>query len=492
MDICADEYERARAVPVMIPLGRGLWNTIRRDHGYTPAAYTVPTLGMHLALALWPESADGGRDASPGVTQEVAYQARRATQAEPIPETGEEDTIQIHSQYDHGSGNVIVALGPGGMIIAAVSIGGTINIRDAGEAMHLPLTQHACAVIRHPTQANLQAARHNIGAFVQVEIESVTGTVWHHQRRRRAATMHRDTTATTEFAEQNASRVDGSYDQRRPSDEANPGTPCTASTSTLGGSLPHMCHAQWESILNAPVIDYNPLVASVAREAAGEVLSSFGAGASADMIHALATWIVSHVRNRHATCAPNHWCWSIPTVCWLNSRAMQHNGNEKGLSVRSLASHFGMNAAGMRQRPIATWEQGGTTRAYAFDPGTLPPGAQSLGEQESVVSHTNPRVSRAANTLLDRLVQAIWTEPLQEDPRDQGSGDEPHTDDADMQVDNEGGSEITATTTDRAPEEDPANTPATTGVALWHLRSIFLEVGFSPLFFRGEKIRSWR
>lgn len=33
-----------------------------------------------------------------------------------------------------------------------------------------------------------------------------------------------------------------------------------------------------------------------------------------------------------------------------------------------------------------------------------------------------------------------------------------------MQVDNEGGSEITATTTDRAPEEDPANTPATTGV----------------------------
>ena len=28
--------------------------------------------------------------------------------------------------------------------------------------------------------------------------------------------------------------------------------------------------------------------------------------------------------------------------------------------------------------------------------------------------------------------------------------------------------------------------------ALWHLRSIFLEVGFSPLFFRGEKIRFWR
>ena len=27
---------------------------------------------------------------------------------------------------------------------------------------------------------------------------------------------------------------------------------------------------------------------------------------------------------------------------------------------------------------------------------------------------------------------------------------------------------------------------------LWHLRSIFLEVGFSPLFFRGEKVSFWR
>ena len=32
----------------------------------------------------------------------------------------------------------------------------------------------------------------------------------------------------------------------------------------------------------------------------------------------------------------------------------------------------------------------------------------------------------------------------------------------------------------------------TLSTSLWHLRSIFLEVGFSPLFFRGEKIRFWR
>ena len=132
--------------------------------------------------------------------------------------------------------------------------------------------------------------------------------------------------------------------------------------------------------------------------------------------------------------------------------------------MRFLASQFGMNAAGMRQRPIATWEHGGATCAYAFDPGTLPPGAESLGEHESVVSHTNPRVSHAAATLLDRLVQAIWTEPLQEDPRGQGGSDEPHTDDAAMQVDNEDGSERTTMTIDRAPEEVQANTPATTGV----------------------------
>ena len=102
---------------------------------------------------------------------------------------------------------------------------------------------------------------------------------------------------------------------------------------------------------------------------------------------------------------------------------MRHGGNEQGLNVRFPASHFGMNAAGMRQRPIATWEQGDTTGEYVFDPGTLPPGAQSLGERESIVSHTNPRVPRAAGTLLDRLVQVIWDEPTQEELGNQARGD---------------------------------------------------------------------
>ena len=268
--------------------------------------------------------------------------------------TGEGDAFQIHSQYDHGSGNVIIALGPGDMIITAVSIGGTINIRNAGEAMHLPLTQHAWTVIRHPTQANLQAARHNIDAFVQVEMESVTGTVWHHQRRRQVVTRHRGPTTNSEPAEQNTAMADGECRQGRPNEEANPRAPHTTSTSTLGGSLQHMRHVQWESTLNAPAVDNNPLVANLAREAVGEVLSSFGAGAPAEMTQALATWLASHVRSRRETRAPNHWRWSITTVCWLISRAMRHNGNEQGLNAWFLASHFDMNAAGMWQRPIAT------------------------------------------------------------------------------------------------------------------------------------------
>ena len=139
------------------------------------------------------------------------------------------------------------------------------------------------------------------------------------------------------------------------------------------------------------------LIISTATKAARETLASFGEGAPADMTQALATWLASHVRARRATRAPNHWCWSITTVCWLIARAMRHNGADQGLSCRSLATRFGTNAAGMRQRPIASWEAEGTTCDYTFNPGTLPPGAQSLGEHESVVSHNQPKSLSSRN-----------------------------------------------------------------------------------------------
>ena len=120
MDICADELERARSVLVMIPLGGGLWNTVQYENGSTPAGYTMPTLGTHLALALWPESHNGGRHASDGVTQDVAHEARRAAQATTIAESEGEDAMQIQSRYDHGMGNVMIALAPGDIIITAV------------------------------------------------------------------------------------------------------------------------------------------------------------------------------------------------------------------------------------------------------------------------------------------------------------------------------------------------------------------------------------
>ena len=60
-----------------------------------------------------------------------------------------------------------------------------------------------------------------------------------------------------------------------------------------------------------------------------------------------------------------------------------------------------------------------------------------MGEHESVVSHTNPRVSHAAGTALDRLVQLIWEEHTRGGPcqRDGDDASLPH--DSDMQVDNE-------------------------------------------------------
>ena len=121
VDICADEFERARSVPVMKPLGRGIWNTIRCDNGSTPAAYAMPTLGTHLALALWPESADNERSASAGVTQDVANEVRRAAQAATIVGTDGGDPMRMHSRYKHSRGNVMIALAPGDMIITAVA-----------------------------------------------------------------------------------------------------------------------------------------------------------------------------------------------------------------------------------------------------------------------------------------------------------------------------------------------------------------------------------
>ena len=200
----------------------------------------------------------------------------------------------------------------------------------------------------------------------------------------------------------------------------NPQTEGLTSTTSgeLDGALQHLRHVQWEQPnSNVPSADLNPFAANAATDAAREALPSFGGGASANMIHALATWFASHVRARHSTRAPNHWRWSTTTVCWLIARAMRHNGAGQGLSCRSMASRFGMNAAGMRQGPISAWDAEGTTCNYTFNPGTLPPGAQSLGENESVVTHTSPRISEDAAEHLERLVQIIWTENSTEEVR---------------------------------------------------------------------------
>ena len=256
----------------MIPLGEGLWNNIRQGHGYTPAAYTMPTLGTHLALALWPDTAVRRYGATPGIPQDVAQQAHRSVHRELALAAGEGEALQIHSQQEHGGGNVVVALGPGDMIITAVTAGGTINIRSAGEAIHLPLTQHAWAVIRHPTQANLQAARHNIDAAVQVEMELVSSTVWYRQRRRHPVSCSRDTAQQAGSEERNAAASGEDRGREAPCEGIHPRTSSTTGIEILGGSLQHMRHVQWEPIHNAAAVDHNPLVANLAREAAGETV----------------------------------------------------------------------------------------------------------------------------------------------------------------------------------------------------------------------------
>ena len=262
MDICADESERARSVPVMIPLGGGLWNAIRHENGSTRAAYTMPMLGTHLALALWPEPQDGDRSASAGATQDVANEARRTVQAATITESGGEDVMQIHSRYEHDMGNVIIALGPGDMIITAVSNGGTISIKNACETLQLSLTHYAWTTIRHPIQAILQAARHNIDSFVQIELGSVTSVVWHYQGRRQPDTRYVDSGAATGTTERNTTGAGEGIGQRRPNEDDNsqPEISPTTTVGTLSGPLQQLSHVRWGQASNASPVDSNPLV----------------------------------------------------------------------------------------------------------------------------------------------------------------------------------------------------------------------------------------
>ena len=78
MDIYADETERARSAPVMIPLGGGIWNATRQENGSSPAAYTIPSLGTQLALALWPGQQAENAPTLNGVAQANANDAFRA------------------------------------------------------------------------------------------------------------------------------------------------------------------------------------------------------------------------------------------------------------------------------------------------------------------------------------------------------------------------------------------------------------------------------
>ena len=149
--------------------------------------------------------------------------------------------MQMRSRYNHGRGNVMIALAPGDMTITSVANGGTISIINACEALHLSLAQHAWTVIRHPIQANLQSARHNIDPVVQIELESVTGVVWHYQRRCQPESGYIDPETVTGNTGRHTTEDSGSAEQSRPNEEGNPQAPYR-----MRG------HAQWTTTAAEP------------------------------------------------------------------------------------------------------------------------------------------------------------------------------------------------------------------------------------------------
>ena len=331
--------------------------------------------------------------------------------------------MDAYCQFEHGPGNVRIALAPGDTIVTTVISGGTVQIRNSCESMQIALTHHAGVAIHHPIQADMRAARHGIDPAIQVVLESATGNVWIHQRRRQNSAAREQHNRHGRRANDDGERTNPCETEADDTTNPTPGdVPMEATPHNphgeLQGTLGQLRHVTWgSSSESATTVDHNPEVATNATHASREVLATFGTGASDDMIRDFAAWIARHVRARHATSAPNHWCWALTTVCWLISKAMQNDGAAHGLTCRAMATSFGMNAAGIRQRPLTTWTSpnstaapGGAPREYEFPPGTLPPGAQSTGENESVVSQTNARLSSEANTHLNRLIQSIWTE----------------------------------------------------------------------------------
>ena len=92
-----------------------------------------------------------------------------------------------------------------------------------------------------------------------------------------------DPETVTGNTERHTTGASESIGQSRPKKEANPQAPSTASGGTLSGPLQQLSHVQWEQANDASPVDNSPLVASMSSEAFREALTSFGAGASADM-----------------------------------------------------------------------------------------------------------------------------------------------------------------------------------------------------------------
>ena len=317
-----------------------MWRNVRCNEDGTPATYTMPSLGTHLGLTLY------GNQQAPrgGTSSDTASEILRTTRANAAATTTnpqEEETMDTYCQFEHGPGNVRIALAPGDTIVTTVISGGTVQIRNSCESMQIALTHHAGVAIHHPIQADMRAARHGIDPAIQVVLESATGNVWIHQRRRQNSAAREQHNRHGRRANDDGERTNPCETEADDTTNPTPGdVPMEATPHNphgeLQGTLGQLRHVTWgSSSESATTVDHNPEVATNATHASREVLATFGTGASDDMIRVFAAWIARHVRARHATSAPNHWCWG-------------HSRQSAGSSPRpckTTAPHTGSHAA---------------------------------------------------------------------------------------------------------------------------------------------------
>lgn len=151
----------------------------------------------------------------------------------------------------------------------------------------------------------------------------------------------------------------------------------------------------------------NQQIVEESTQAAREVIEALGGGTPENMVHALGQWIIDHVKARRHAGARNQWCWPMTFTCCIISIALRHAETGSEHDCRTLLDRFGVTVGGARQNPFQRWCNLDDTRNANFEPGTLPPGAQSQGRRGSLVSRVRINLSDATVGRLGNVIRMI-------------------------------------------------------------------------------------